>query len=137
MSLPRCFRLSLPLVLILPGQICMAKILGSDLYPFVRHLHFDERALHSYVLHPSAGALQRERAPRVLRRAGIQIYTFKMKSIALIYVNYRLRHGRKAEGQFPLQCKMIDDVLRSQLRFTPPRRQFFCPCPFLPSPYRS
>lgn len=84
MGSPCCFRPSLPLALILTGQICMAKILGPDLYLFVRDLHIDERAMHSYVLHPQVGALQGERAARVLGRPRVRIYTFKVKSIALI-----------------------------------------------------
>lgn len=48
----------------------MAKVLGSDLCPFVRDLHFDERALHCHVLHPQAGALQREQI--IVTRAAIK-----------------------------------------------------------------
>jgi hypothetical protein len=58
----------------------MAKVLGTDLCPFVRDVHTDEWALHSYVLHPQAGALQRERgsgATQVLGRPRVQIYTFR------------------------------------------------------------
>lgn len=69
---------SLPLTLILSGQVYMAKVLGSDLRPFVRDLHFDECALHRHVLYPQAGALQREQrstGARVLGRPRVQIYT--------------------------------------------------------------
>jgi len=71
-------RRSLPLALILSGQVYMAKVLGSDLRPFARDLHFDERALHHHVLHPQAGSLQREQrsaGARVLGRPSVQIYS--------------------------------------------------------------
>ncbi len=67
------------LALILPGQVYVAKVLGSDLRPFVRDLHFGERTLHSHVLRHEAGALQREHCSwRVLGRPGVQIYTMTM-----------------------------------------------------------
>jgi hypothetical protein len=58
----------------------MAKVLGSDLRPFVRDLHFDGRALYSYVLHPQASALQREQGSGAARVFGwpIQIYTVRI-----------------------------------------------------------
>ena len=62
----------------------MAKNLGPDLYLFVCDLHIDERAVHSYVLHPQVGALQGERAARVLGRPSVQICTSKVKFIASI-----------------------------------------------------
>jgi hypothetical protein len=58
----------------------MAKVLGSDLFPFVRNMHIDEWALHSNVLHPQAGAFQRKQgfgAAQDLGRPRVQIYTFK------------------------------------------------------------
>lgn len=62
----------------------MAKVLGSDLHPFVRDLHFDERALHCHVFHPQAGALQGEQrfaGARVLGRPSVQIYTIRGTNI--------------------------------------------------------
>ena len=73
-----------PLALILSGQVYMAKVLGSDLCPFVRDLHFDDRALHCHVLHPQAGALQREQRSAgawVLGRPRVSIYTLRRINI--------------------------------------------------------
>jgi len=75
---------SLPLALILSGQVYMAKVLGSDLRPFIRDLHFDDPALHCHVLHPQTGALQREQrsaGARVLRRPRVQIYALRSINI--------------------------------------------------------
>ncbi len=69
----------LHLTFILPKQVYMAKVLGSDLRPFVHDLHFDEWALHSHVLHPQAGTLQRKQGPGAarVRRPRVQIYPLK------------------------------------------------------------
>ena len=72
------------LALTLSGQVYMAKVLGSDLRPFVRDLHFNERALHCHVFHPQAGALQREQrtaGERVLGRPRVQTYTLRIIKI--------------------------------------------------------
>jgi hypothetical protein len=70
--------------------------------PFVRDLHFDERALHCHVLHPQAGALQREQrstGARVLGRARVQTYTLRsiniMEGITAVYCTIR---GRGRSG---------------------------------------
>lgn len=48
----------------------MAEVLGADLRPLLRDLHFDERALHRNVLHLQTGTLQREQASRATRVLG-------------------------------------------------------------------
>ena len=58
----------------------MAKVLGPDLLPLLRDLHFDERALHSDVHRLQTSAIPREQASGAARdlvgqieRSGIQI----------------------------------------------------------------
>ena len=58
----------------------MAKVLGPDLLPLLRDLHFDERALHSDVHRLQTSAFPREQASGTARdlvgqieRSGIQI----------------------------------------------------------------
>jgi hypothetical protein len=73
-----------PLALTLSGQVYMAKVLGSDLRPFVRDLYFGKHALHCHVLHPQAGTLQREQrsaGARVLERPKVQAYTLRSINI--------------------------------------------------------
>jgi hypothetical protein len=41
-------------------QIRVAKVLGSDVYSLLRHLHFNQRALYRYVPHLQTGARQPE-----------------------------------------------------------------------------
>jgi hypothetical protein len=62
------------------GQVRVAKVLGSDLCPVLRGLHFDERALHRDVHRFQTSAFPREQAPGAARdlvgkieRFGIQI----------------------------------------------------------------
>jgi hypothetical protein len=50
-----------------PAQICVARVLGSDLCPLLCDLHIDERALHRNVYHLQTGAFPREQAPRAAR----------------------------------------------------------------------
>lgn len=85
-SLARAFYTSLLGILAgdhryLLGQIRVAKDLGSDLYPLLPDLHFDERALHSDVHRLQTGAFPREQtsgaARELVRQIGscwIQIY---------------------------------------------------------------
>jgi hypothetical protein len=64
-------------------QIHVAKVLGSYVYSLLRHLHFNERALSSYVLHLQTNARQPEQvfgAARVLGGSAgrIQIPTLRV-----------------------------------------------------------
>jgi hypothetical protein len=45
------------------GQVCVAKVLGSDVCPLLRGLHFDEWALHRNVHRFQTSAFAREQAP--------------------------------------------------------------------------
>jgi hypothetical protein len=63
-----------------PGQICVAKVLGPELFPVLRGLHFDECALHSDVHRLQTSAFPREQASGAARdlvgqieKSGIQI----------------------------------------------------------------
>jgi hypothetical protein len=58
----------------------VAKVLGPELFPLVRDLHFDECALHSDVHRPQTSAFPREQAFGAARdvdgqieKSGIQI----------------------------------------------------------------
>ena len=63
-----------------PGQICVAKVLGSFVFPLLRDLLFCECALHSNVHRLQTSAFPREQASgaardlvRQIGRSGIQI----------------------------------------------------------------
>ena len=50
-----------------PVQICVAKIMGSFVFPLLRDLHFDECALHRDVHRFQTGAFRREQASGATR----------------------------------------------------------------------
>jgi hypothetical protein len=50
-----------------PGQICVAKVLGSFVFPLLRELHFCECALHHDVHRLQTSAFPREQASGAAR----------------------------------------------------------------------
>jgi hypothetical protein len=75
-------------------QIRVAKVLGSDVYLLLRHLHFNERAWYHYVSHLQTGARQPEQASgstRVLggKAQGIQIFTLRI-IVTVLFLRYTI-----------------------------------------------
>jgi hypothetical protein len=65
-------------------QIHVAKVLGSDVYPLLHHLHFNEHALYSYVPHLQTGARQAEQASGAARVLGSKAERIQIPTLRII-----------------------------------------------------
>lgn len=79
----------------------MAKVLGPDLFPLLRGLHFDECALHSDVHRLETGAFRREQASGAARdlvgqieKSGIQISSLGSTTCQSNYMKWHTKLSR-------------------------------------------
>jgi hypothetical protein len=111
-----------------PGQICVAKVLGSFVFPLLHDLHFDACALHYDVHSLQASAFPREQTSGAARdligqigRSGIQI-----SSVGSICQSVTIMREYSESNYEAVASSVRRHVISCQWPCSGATRQFWC-----------